>query len=94
MTKIGIGQNNKDIDITIDQVGLKTALAVELLDSSGNNSYIDTGFKLPQYDAISMTYDTANNITSVTYTLLTVIVAVLTLTYDSSNNLTSVIRTI
>jgi hypothetical protein len=50
-----------------------------------------TGFAIPEYDEISISY-TGSNITSVVYKLSSVIVATLTLSY-TSDNLTSVIKT-
>jgi hypothetical protein len=52
---------------------------------------LNPGFSIPEYDNISMTYDSSNNLETVVYTLTGATVATILLTY-SSGNLTNVIK--
>ena len=49
-----------------------------------------TGFAIPPYDDIEMTYDSNNNLTQVQYKSGGTVVATLNMSYDANNNLTSV----
>ena len=68
---------------------------VFLVDSTGTNIDGDnplsmfSGFNIPEYDDIVLSY-TGDNLTGVVYTLLTVTVATLTLSY-TGDNLTRVV---
>lgn len=97
---------NKDGKLAVETVKWVGGGGVDkyILDSNGNRINPATeetlkslaGFSIPAYDNIALTYVTIGNglgkVETATYSLNSVMVAVLTITYDSSNRISTVTK--
>ncbi len=72
--------DSTNIGASVSQRGTKGAQSVEIVDSSGNQVSIDSGFGIPAYDSIELSY-TGSDLTGVVYKISGATVATLTLTY-------------
>ena len=89
---------NDDRKIELDDLGsgTKTALPVSIYNADGNHLNLASGLVPENFDYISLSYDSAGNLTSVVYRTGGsggTVVATLTLEYDTSDNLTTVTKT-
>lgn len=79
-----LGENNIT-RASVTTRGSKGAVAVEILDASGNQISIPSGFVSETYDTIDVTYTDSSKqfISSVVYSLNGNVVATITVTYPS-----------
>lgn len=91
-------ESNDDRKIELEDLnsGVKIVLPVSLFNAGGNLLNLPSGLVSENFNYISLSYDSSDNLTGVVYKTGGsggTTVATLTLTYDNSNNLETVTKT-